>query len=183
MKKFCQYILQLVLSPGKAWEDIAGDEADARPLERNGMVPLMIVAALSALLQSVYHSGVSVFDALVRGAGIFVSLYAGFNIACQLFAKYVGRFTYEQPDLDCTRMVAMLGLSMMSLTALLCNLMPVQLGLPYLLSLYSVIVIWRSAGYLGVNRDLLLGYLAFVVASIAMPPMLIQALIDYVVKS
>lgn len=181
MSKFYQYILQLVLSPGKAWEDIGNDkDANAYELERSGMFPLMVIAGLSASVQLIYHSGMTVVDVIVRGGGIFVSLFAGFAIARQLFASFVNRYLDAEYDAERAKIVVVLGLSLMSLSAIICNLMPMQIGLPYLLSIYAALVVWRSSAYLGVNRDMVVGYLAFVLVSIALPPMLIQALFNYV---
>lgn len=183
MRKFYQYILQLVLSPGKAWEDIGNDNgADAYSLERGGMFPLMVIAALSSFVQLIYHSSLTLFDVVVRGAGIFVSLFAGFAIARQLFATFVKRYLYAEYDAERAKIVVVLGVSLMSLSTIICNVMPVQIGLPYLLALYTVLVTWRSTTYLGVSRDMIMGYLAFVLVSIAVPPMLIQALFDYVAE-
>lgn len=183
MRNFYKDILQLVLSPDKAWEDIGNEGVDNYSLEHKGLYPLMAVAALSAFAQPLYHSSVTLLDAGVRGAGIFVSLFAGFLIAGKLFAAFSERYANPEADMERAQAVATLGLSLMALSSIVCNLMPVSLGLPFLLPLYSALVIWRSFAYLGVPKDMALGYLVFVMASIAAPPMLIQAVFDFAVNS
>lgn len=183
MRKFYQYILQLVLSPGKAWEDIDIDDPDANTLERRGMIPLMALAAATALVQTAYHSSLSLLDAAARGVGEFVSLFAGYFITVKLLAGLAGRCSKQPVDQERAKTVAVMGMSLMSLSALICNLMPVQLGLAYLLPIYAVVVTWRSASYLGIDRDMVLTYLVLVAVSVALPAPLMQSMFDYVIGS
>lgn len=183
MTTFLKNILQLMLSPASGWHDIAQDGANPRRLATRCMVPLFAVAALTTFVQLRYAPHLTAAGAVVTAASIFVSLFATYAMGMTLFASMLPQFVDIKPDGDSYHTVLVYGLSMLALSETLCNLLPFDMGLPYLLPLAVGLIVWKSGEYLGVSRDKDLAFIAFALITIILPPALIQQLFSWAMNN
>lgn len=183
MTTFMKNILQLVLSPSSGWHDIAADSTNPRALAMKCMLPVFALAGLSALMQLRYAPLLTASEALVTGAAIFVSLFATYALGSTVFAQLLPQFVESQPDADAYSTVLVYALSMLALAETLCNLVPFDMGLPYLLPLAVGLIVWKSSDYLGIKHDKDLVFITFALLTIILPPALIQQLFAWAMNN
>ena len=66
MFRFLKYIIQLILSPAKGWDDVENANPLPERLFLSGMVPLLLVAALTEFVPLFADGGISLGTAIIR---------------------------------------------------------------------------------------------------------------------
>lgn len=172
-----------MLSPSSGWHDISQAGANPRRLAMRCMVPLFAVAALSSFVKLRYAPHFTAAGALVSASAIFVSLFATYAMGMTLFWSMLPQIAGIKSDGNAYPTVLVYGLSMLALSETLCNLLPFDMGLPYLLPLAVGLIVWKSGDFLGVSRDKDLVFITFALLTIILPPALIQQLFAWAMNN
>ncbi len=183
MTTFLKNILQLMLSPANGWHEISQEGANPRSLAMRCMVPLFAVAGLSALARLKYAAYLTISGALVAGSAIFVSLFATYVLGVTICVSKLRQFVECELDADTYSTVLVYGLSMLALSEALCNLLPFDMGLPYLLPLAVGLIVWKSSDMLGIRHDKDLTFITFALLTIILPPALIQHVFSWAMNN
>ncbi len=147
------------------------------------MLPLFAVAGLSSFVRLTYEPELTAAGALVMCAAVFVSLFATYALGVTVFASKLPQIIESKIDAEAYGTVLVYGLSMLSMAEALCNMLPFDMGLPYLLPLAVGLVVWKSSDYLGICRDKDLIFITFALTTIILPPALIQQLFDWAMNN
>ena len=59
MLKYLKHLVQLILSPGQGWTDVAATRLPYRELAASGLYPLTALTALSVFISRIYHEGLT----------------------------------------------------------------------------------------------------------------------------
>lgn len=153
MLNYLKCLLQLMLSPGKGWEDISYEGRDPRGVVNRGYLSLLVVVALSSLLALLYDHQMSTAAAFIHVPLTFLRYFVSYYIAMFIFgmtlADYVsgGEFNYTR---TATYTAYLLGL--VAVVTLLENMLPMDVGVLHFLPIYIAIIAWKGAGYMAVKK-------------------------------
>lgn len=172
---YAKQLLQLVLSPSRGWEDIAAAHTDPTRVSAQLMMPSFVVAAASAMLSMLFDPDVTLSDAAIDAVVTFVAYFVSFAIAVQAFRTRLGKYIEGEPDKDRNLTVIVYTLTLLALSTIICNFTPISAIISYILPLLVGLVAWKSASYLQVKQDREFGFAGFVMAFLALPPVVIQS--------
>lgn len=148
MLYFLKNLLQLILSPGNGWEDIATEAQSPERIFMRGYIPLISLTALSALLMLVYHPAIEpisvIITVLVTFAAYFTAYYIG-TLTLNIFIDSAAECHVD--DLRC-RTFTLYSLGLMALVTITVNCLPVSSGILFFLPLYVAVIMWKAASYL-----------------------------------
>ncbi|MCC8112557.1 MAG: hypothetical protein LIP03_00925 [Bacteroidales bacterium] len=181
MVTFIKNIIQLILAPTSGWEDISVSNPDPKAVASTGMYPLFAASALSVFAQGYFHPELSGALLVVKAAATFASFFVGYVIAEAMLKTFSEAWVEGSLDYRKCSTVVIFALSLLALATIVCNLLPLTLGLPYLLPLGVAMVIWKATMYLCVKKDKEFNFMLFMVMAVVMPPCLIRALFDWVI--
>lgn len=176
MLLFLRNLLQLILSPSLGWEDISGCGTDLAVLQRRGMYPFIALASLSVFVRLIYDPLLSLPVLVVMSLVVFVSYFGCYFLSVVSFKTMFHRYCSHEPSEKKFSTVILYVISLLCLSEVICNAMPVKLGLEYLLPMAVGMIMWKSDVYLSVDEDKDLGFIFFGVVTVILPPLLIQAL-------
>lgn len=176
-----QNIFQLMLSPSCGWEDLSYQRSPSSRISDKFLSAMFFIASLAQLANAFYGRGDDIVADLLRGAIVFVSLFAGYMIARTAFGYSLGRFLASDAS-DKAMQVVTYGMALMSLAYAIPPLLPVSLGLSIILPLCVAVIVWKASAYLQVPKDREGMYVMLVFGSIYLPPMLIQQLFEFVIN-
>lgn len=171
---FLRNILQLILAPGKGWEDVSGDMADPSSLSRRYLYPLMGLAAVSVFFRLIYDSDTRFAVLLVTAFVVFVSLFVTFFFAVAIFKSYFYKFCEGEPNERKYTTVITYCVCMQSIFTIIYNVMPHISLLNFLLPLVVTLIFWKSDIYLRVRPDRNLAFLLLGICTIILPPSILQ---------
>ncbi len=183
MTTFYKNILQLVLSPSSGWEDVAATKSKPQQLAQQCMYPLMGLAALAVFLQLIYEPEVAFTIVLVRAVALFVSYFVTYFFACACVKQYIGRYVEDDVDDERCHTMIIYALSLLALASIVCSLLPLSVGLPYLMPMAVALVLWKACTYLHVSKEHELRFVVLVLVAIVLPPTLIQTMFDYMLAN
>ncbi|MCM1451920.1 MAG: hypothetical protein NC102_06655 [Clostridium sp.] len=181
MVLFFRNMIQLMLSPSRGWEDVAASGQDASTLLRQGVIPSFLLAAGSIFAQLLFHLRLDTVDLFVGAFVIFVSYFVTLALAYRAFYARLKKWNTRTDQGRC-RIVADYALGLMALTTMICNFMPITLGLGYLLPLAITLVVWKAMPYLSVAEDREYDFLGLAFLAITLPPILIQAFFSWALQ-
>lgn len=171
---FLRNILQLILAPSKGWEDVSGDMADPSSLARKYLYPLMGLASVSVFFRMLYEPEARFADLLVTSFVMFVSLFFTFFFTLSIFKSYFYKFCEGDPNERKFTTVITYCVCMESIFVVVDNLLPRISLLSFLLPLVVTLIFWKSDIYLRVRPDRNFPFLLLGIATIILPPSLIQ---------
>lgn len=171
--------MQLILSPACGWEDLPASKSEGMSVQ-DYLVPMFAVAGAAQLCQALYHSDVDMVLVVLRGIIVFVSLFAGWQIASLCYKYSLGRTIPSESAAKVPDVVAY-GMTLMSLAYTLPPLLPVGLGLSVILPICAALIVCKSIDYLIVPRSREGMYLLLVFGSMYLPPFLIQQLTQLII--
>ncbi len=180
MTIFYKNILQLILSPTSGWEDIAASEHKPQELALRCMYPLMGVASLAVFLELFYDPQMQFSTTLVRAVALFASYFVTYFFANACCKEYLSRWVDGEIDDTRCQIMVVYAVSLLALASIVCSLLPLSVGLPYLMPLAVMLVLWKSGTYLHVSRNHELRFVLLLIVAIIMPPLLIQGMFDYI---
>ncbi len=175
MLLFLRNILQLILAPSRGWEDISACDTDIATLQRKGMYPLIIAAALSVFVRLIYDPALSIPVLVVMALVVLVSFFGCYFLSVVSFKSMFYRYCSHEPNENKYSTVILYVISLLCLSEIICNAMPVKLGLEYLLPMAVGMIMWKANVYLSVDEDKDLGFIFFAVLTVILPPLLIQS--------
>lgn len=176
MFRFLKYIIQLILSPAKGWDDVENANPLPERLFLSGMVPLLLVAALTEFVPLFADGGISLGTAIIRAIVDFGTYFVSVFIARLIFEVYLGKVCEGRPDTRRGYTTAVLALGMMVLIRIVDNLCPWDLIFMRLLPIYVVLVLYKSCGYMKVQADSEMRYLAMASLTTVVVPLAIYYL-------
>lgn len=173
---FIRNILQLLLAPAKGWEDVSESAVNPQELFRRQVLPLLGMAALSVFVRLVYNSDLQVIWLFVKAMVIFVSFFVSFFLALVVFKSYFHYFCEGDPNERKFTTVIAYCISLLALTEIICNVLPVNLGLQYLLPLAVALVFWKADVYLRVRNDRDMPFALFGLCVVVLPAAIIRSI-------
>lgn len=173
---FFRHLIQLLLSPVRGWEDVSAASINPAELQRRGFYPWLGVTALSEFAPMIYGA-----------RGFWPSLEAAIAVACAMFASlYIGRLFMDASmrkflgDSVNPTKIDIFVTFLVGVDCLFCiitNAMPASMTFLKLLPLLSVIIIFKSIAYMGVDEERQLNFTALASIGVIVIPLALAALI------
>lgn len=162
MFAYLKYILQLLLSPGRGWDDIGADAPAAPALLRGGLYPLLAIAAITEFLGLLWERGLGFWSVLIRSIVDFGAYFISIFVARLLFELYFPAMCDGDVRKERVSLFIIFSLGIMVVFQIIDNVLPWDIVFLRFLPLYAVLVIYKAENYLGVAshsqmRFLLLG--------------------------
>ena len=94
MLLYIKHLFQLIISPGRGWEDIGHADSDPRRLLLNGLLPWLAVVALTSFCRGLYTQtfDYSAINAIIYALVIFVSYFLAYFIAPMAMSFFIDSF-------------------------------------------------------------------------------------------
>ena len=181
MLTLLKYIIQLLLSPGNGWTDIAEKDPDPEILLRKGIYPLLCVAAATELLTIVYHE-TGFGHALIGAVDVVGSYFVSIFIARLLFDLYLDKIAGKEVDKRRSSTLIMCGIAMMIVIQIIENCLPWSVMIVRFLPLYAILVLSKGSTYLGIRKRNELQYTLFAGATVVAVPLIIYYLIYLLIQ-
>ncbi len=176
MLKYLGYLIQLILSPGKGWDDIALSKLTPKTVASDGFYPLLGLASCSVFVEYFYDSDLTL-PVLIENAVItFVSYFISYFIASFMFAVFGKRLIKNEPDEKRYNLFILFSLSILVLIAIVKNCLPMSLSLVEFLPVFVLLVMWTGHRYLNVIDGKEASFTVFCGLSILMPPFVLEYL-------
>lgn len=182
MLLFLRNILQLILSPSRGWEDISACRTPVHTLMQKGLYPFITLSALSVFAKLLYEPKASIPALIVMCFVTFVSFFCGYFFSRVIFKSMLYHYCYTEPSENKYSTVILYCVGLLALSTLIYNLMPVKLGLQYLLPLVVTLILWKANLYLGIRSDKDFSFITFGIFIVILPPLLIQSLFAWVLS-
>ena len=181
MWHFLKYMIQLLLSPARGWEDVSASIPNPDELQRRGFCPWVGVAAVSELLPWLYNHTEGFLAALESviaiGAALFASLYVGRLFLGMALPKFI-RQEVNPAKLN-VFITYLMGINCLFL--IFVNAMPASMTFLRLLPLLSVIIIFKSTAYLGIDEENQLSFTGLASVAVIVLPMVLGALLLFLI--
>lgn len=177
MLKFLKNTFQLIIFPGRGWEDVSHSAVPAADLSRDGFYPLLAVASLACMLRLLYDGDDISFIAALQNAIITFTVYfATLFLAQSAMGACVGKWAGVTPSENNISTFVVYNLSIMVLFSIIANVVPIQLEILKFLPVYAGFVIWKGTKYLDIDADKVGQYMFLSVFTIVVPPYLLKFL-------
>lgn len=176
MLDFLKNILQLILSPGNAWEDLGKEKVEPEVLLSKGLLPLLGIMGLTQFLSLLYHPDTSfgrvLTSALASVGAYFVTIYIGKLIFELTLPGMIERFSSRKAFTT-----VIYGVALMAVIQIIDNCLPWKSVVLSLLPLYAVLVLYRAHQYLGIRQGSELRYLGIAALALVLVPILISTIL------
>lgn len=180
MLTFFKNLMQLILSPGHGWEDIARSSENVEKLRASGLYPLTAVTSLSVFLQGIYHVDKSLSDLLIGAVVTFVMFFVGYF--CGVFVLTTAMPGMQAPGTHTgerrINTLAIYCTGLLELIAIIANCVPITMALTLFLPLFLVAVIYKGARYLRVDPEHTARYVVITSIALIAVPYLLKYLFD-----
>lgn len=181
MTKYLTLLFQLILSPVNGWKDISYSAENPRRLMVKGFYPILFITALSVFLQGIYHSGFNFIELLQGSIIMFLKFFLTFFIANFFFSIYGQRFINRDNSEKHNQTFILFSLSLLALSSLIQNCIPMELDVVYFLSIYVAIIMWRGVKYMTVRPEKTGSFMLFSIVTVIIPPYLIGFLFEKII--
>lgn len=172
--------MQLVLSPGHGWEDIARSSESVERLRASGLYPLTAIASLSVFMKGIYHVDVTLPDLLIGAVVTFVMFFVGYF--CGVFVLTTAMPGMQAPGTHTgerrINTLAIYCTALVELIAIIANCVPITMALTLFLPLFLVVVIYKGARYLRVDAQYTGRYVVLASIALIAVPYLLKYLFD-----
>lgn len=180
MLRFLKNLMQLILSPGNAWDDIARAGESVEMLRSRGLYPLTGVAALSVFLQGLYHVDMGISEMLVGAVVTFMMFFVGYF--CGVFILTTAMPGMQAPGTHTgerrINTLAIYCTGLLELIVIIANCVPITMALTIFLPLFLVVVIYKGAKYMRVDPHHTARFVALAAVGLIVIPYLLQYLFD-----
>lgn len=150
---YSKNLLQLVLSPKNAWEDLREAELPPHQLMEKGFYPLLAIVAVTAMLNGLYGAAPYNYTRQLQLAITEVAtLFASLMLARAAFETLLPKFAGCPCDIDRFSTVVIYCMSMMAVISVISNLVPTTLSLIWFLPAFVLATAWQAHGYLEVSK-------------------------------
>lgn len=176
---YLKNIIQLILSPSKAWVEIENENTPPSTLLERGFYPLLAVMAITAFLHGAYGIGeFSVGHQLEIAISQFLAMFLGIMIARAALETGLPYVSSSGPQSDKSATLSIYGVSILVLIQIVANLCPISLTVLWFLPAFIIITIWHARKYLQIRKE---RYGMFVVGSFC-SVVLIPLIIDFILN-
>ena len=186
MLDFLKNILQLILSPGNAWEDLQQEEKQKKENEEpeallyKGLFPLLGIMFATEFL-TLFYNRTTTFGAVITSAlcalgAYFVSIFIGKLI----FEVTLPAVTQKYSTSKAFTVVVM-GIGLMTVIQIIINCCPWKSVILYLLPVYVVLILYRANQFIGVKEGEELRYLGIVAIALVIVPITIKSALDLLI--
>lgn len=172
MLEFLKYLFQLLISPGKGWEDISYAGKPYDKLFTEGLLPLMGIATATVFLGYFYDSDSTIVELLQKAIVTFVKFFVTYFLAGMFFSMFLDKMIEGDISEKKNHTFILYNIALLVLYAIFENCLPLQLSFVRFLPLYSAIIIWKGTRYLSVKQESILEFSLFGTATIIIPPIL-----------
>ena len=181
MVKFLKYLLQLVVSPGEGWKDIALSAGnDSRRLAFAGLFPWLLIVGISSFVPLLYGNSGSVLDCLLAGMVNFGKYALGYFTAPLIMSLFIDSAAGTDVDDDRLHILTACATGLLGAIALLENCMPVRMTILHFLPFFVGIVIWKGTDYLRIPASHVGAFMILALSAILVPPYLIGWLLGLI---
>lgn len=181
MLRFLKYVIQLILSPKNGWEDLARQNPSPQTLLNKGFYPLLFLSVASEFLGMVYHHD-TLAVAIVSAVADFGAYFLGVYLTRLVLSLSLEKFCDEVPDFSVIETFSVVSVGLMVFFRIIDNVVPWNIMLLKFLPLYVVLVLSKSATYLGVRRDNDMRFLLLASAVVVAAPMGFYYLVYMLIK-
>ncbi len=178
MLEFLKYIFQLIIAPGSGWEDIAKDGRYSSVIALHGLSRTLIVVALSSFMTLLYSADATFVTVLSEAVVLFVLYWVTYFFADTVFSLFIGKMTDGAVDDDKVKTYIAYNVAILSLMALISNLLPFSFAIVQLFPIYVAIIMWKGTKYLKIFYPLAGKFMLLAIASVILPPVLIGMLFE-----
>lgn len=171
MLHFLKNILQLIVNPGRGWEDISHDGEKPSDICARGFYPLLAVAALSCVGGFWKMDSDATLVSVIQEAIItFAAYFATMFLAESIFNLTMAKICDKEPSAVKSSTVIIYSLAIMALINILINLMPLDFAVLHFLPIYVGFILYKAMRYLSVDSEKTGHYMFVAVFSIILPP-------------
>lgn len=181
MFTYLRHLFQLILSPGRGWEDVSASCPDPEEMMRRGLYPLLGVAALTVFVQRAYDSTLELSTMLEHAIVVFGAYFASIFLSRLLLEVTLPRVVDGELNLRKCSVLTVCTIGLMVLIQILSNVLPSGLTMLRFLPLLVVVTIYRGAQYLCVKADSVMNYLLLTAASTIVTPLLLYYILDLII--
>lgn len=167
MKLYLKNLIQLVLSPGKGWEDVSASHAKDQGQLLASFYRLLAVCSLTEFVQALYGK-IDFLTAAGLALAMFGSYFIAYFIARALIDHYIDRFGEASPARISNFVIY--GLGLLVIIELIENLLPTDLTLVKFLPLFVGLILYRGSAYMSVRSGHEFGFLCLAAASVIVVP-------------
>ncbi len=177
MLKYLKHLVQLILSPGQGWTDVAATRLPYRELAASGLYPLTALTALSVFISRIYHEGLTLGHLLTDAVITFVMYFLGYFISTFVMSVFLkphideGEMSEERYH---TFVIYIIGL--LEIITIIQNCLPTAIAITLFLPIYVAIVMWKGARYMRVRRDHTGPFMILSVLGVLLPPYILSFL-------
>lgn len=173
MLLYVKNIFQLLLAPSRGWEDVSAGGVSFDRMLRSGFVPLVILTALTEFIPLAYYSNLTFLGALgsaiAVGGGLFASLFASRLVLDVALSRYI------KQDINMVKVnnLALYLVGFDCFYRIFSNILPGSLTFLYFLPLISIVVLFKSTAYLGIEEEKTINYIFISFVGVVIIPALI----------
>lgn len=183
MLKFLGYLLQLIISPARGWEDIAARGEEPRAIASSGFYPLIGITACTVFIQRFYVSSLSLVTMIQNVVVTFVQYFVTFFFAVFLFSFFLKRMVDGEPNEKKYTTFILYNLGLLAVINIIGNcLPPIDLSIVQFLPVVVVLVMWMGMRYLAVRATSSFAFTALSVVSILLPPYILGCLFHFIMQ-
>lgn len=177
---FLRDMIQLILAPVKGWEDVSGDGFDSRELLTRGLIPFLVIVALSVFVRLFYVVDGTFVAALQQCIVCFLKYFASFFLASFVFTIYLPTMVDGGLNMTKCHTFIIYGIGLLALVNFIENIVPVELAIMYIMPVYVLYILWRAIRYMSVTFEGVGRFLIMTLCAVILPPYLIQYLFNLI---
>lgn len=178
---YIRQLVQLVLSPASAWDDISSSARTPDEVQRRGFYPWLAVTALSELLRLCYEPTLSVWVALESAIAVAGAMFASVYVARLILDVTLPARVDGQLNVAKVAVFVLYNVGLVCFYRVVANVLPTSLTIVHFLPLLSLPVIFRGARYVGVRSDSVMAFVGLALIAAVIVPMVLAALLLLIV--
>lgn len=179
---YIRQLLQLILSPSRGWDDVSEAALTVDEVQRRGFYPWLAITALSEFIPVLYNTErtflVALESAIAVAGGMFVAMYISRLVLDSMLGRFVAGGTVN---------ITKAGVFALNMVGIAClftvieNIMPASLTIVKSLPILSLVVIFRSSRFMGIDQSSVMSYVGFAALVTVILPMLTVGLIKFAI--
>lgn len=180
---YIRNLIQLVLRPELAWQEIGNQNTPPTLLMRNGFYRLMSIVAITAFIRGLYVEGETfTVAAALQGALVqFIALFLSLGIARSALDMVMSRFGADVETRRRIDTISIYSISLMAVIQAIVNLCPVDHILLSMLPAFVVIVVWNTRKYMQIKDNETLAYMITAQLSLIVTPLILNYTLSLII--
>ncbi len=173
MFRFLKYLFQLIISPGRGWEDISAAGDDKEKVAGSGLYPMLAIASLSEFIRYFYDRSLTLVNLLQHAIITYVQYFISYFLALSIFSFFISKLVDGEPSEKKYATMIAYGLGACSLITIIENCLPVELSIVQFLPVYVALILWKGERYLAVRKDREVHFILLSILTVILLPVLI----------